>query len=325
MRDLLVIYDEDKEYGAKLCDALNADATFPFTVERAENPEELREAVEIDGAEVVLTSVKDIAPEGAKTVIFLSDVPGPATGIPTIFKYQPIGRIRQEILKAQRVFVDADSAAEKRITGPAWLGIASPVGRSLKTSFALVLGQLLAQTEKTLYVNLEPCPAFSALFGKRFSHDLSELFYAGMKEDWDGTGEFTETVHGLDVLAPAAVPEDVYQTDPVFLRTVLRKYAETNGFETVILDLGTEFRVMEAFLPTLSRMYVPGRKEPLAEAKVTEFREWLARVTDPSFEEKVEALTLPAPGLFSRGKADPEQLLFTELGDYVRTLLGGMY
>ena len=35
------------------------------------------------------------------------------------------------------------------------LGVYSPVGRCLKTSFALTMGKLLAQEERVLYPNLE--------------------------------------------------------------------------------------------------------------------------------------------------------------------------
>jgi len=325
MKECLVILDPDQGYGNELKNALNRDPGFPFHAAYAATTEEMEELVLNGGAEVVLSALKEALPDGVKTGIFLSDVPGYANGAPSIFKYQPAGKIRQEILKFQRVFEEADDPQGKTAGRITAIGVASPVGRAFKTSFSLVLGQLVAQNAKTLYVDLEPCPGFSALFGRKFPHDLSELFYEGMKEDWDGRGAFTETVHGLDVLAPAAVPEDIYGTDPPFIRNVILKYAEANGYETVIFDLGTEFRVQEAFVPALDKLYIPVRKDPLQEEKVNEYREWLARVTDPGFEEKTEVVTLPVPGLFSRGKYDPEQLLFTELGDYVRNLLGGLY
>lgn len=325
MKNLLVIYDSNREYAERLREALNKETGFPFHAKTAETAEELETLVRDSGAEVVLTSDRETVPDGTKTVILLTDVPGYAGGEPAVFRYQPAEKIRQAILKHQRLFEEEDDAAKLQRVRESWIGVASPVGRSLKTSFSLVLGQLLSQHSRTLYVNLEPCPGLTVLFGSRFSKDLSDLFYEAMKADWDGTGDFTETVHGLDVLAPAAVPEDIYQTDPAFLRTVIRKYASANQYETVVLDLGNEFRIAEAFLPTLSRLYVPVRKEALQEAKVAEFREWLTRVTEPSFEEKTEVIALPQPGLFSRGKFDPEQLLFTELGDTVRSMLGGMY
>ena len=325
MKDLLVIFDADAEYAKRLKRALNEEADFPFFAEVAENEEALEQLVKEDGAEVVLTSSCDSVPDGVKTVIVLADAPGYAEGKPAVFRYQPAGKIRQAVLDLVRPSSPED-AEVKSVTGRAtWIGVASPVGRSLKTSFSLVLGQLLSRQARTLYVNLEPCPGRSVLFGSRFSRDLSDLLYEGMKEDWDGTGDFTVSMHDLSVLAPAAVPEDVYQTDPGFLRAVLEKFVSANRYGIVVLDLGSEFRVTEAFLPILDRFYVPVRKEALQEAKVAEYREWLTRVTGPSFESKTEVLALPAPGLFSRGKFDPEQLVFTELGDVVRALLGGLY
>ena len=325
MKDLLAIYDADTEYALRLRDALNKENGFPYYAEVAKSEEELESLVRDSGAEVLLTSGGNPAPEGVKTVIRLTDAPGYAGGEPAVFRYQPAEKIRDAILKCRRVSEGLEEDRVARLHRETWIGVASPVGRALKTSFSLVLGQLLSQRQKTLYVNLEPCPGTAVLFGTGFSKDLSELLYEGMKADWDGSGEFTATVHGLDVLVPAAVPEDVYQTDPAFLSAVIRKFASANQYETVVADLGSEFRLTEAFLPFLDKLYVPTRNEPLQEAKVAEYREWLTRVTDPSFEHKTEVLSLPAPGLFSRGKFDPEQLVFTELGDAVRTLLGGLY
>ena len=325
MKTVLVIYDSDPEYASRLRDALNQDREFPFFAEVAKDESEAEALVRDSGAEVLLTSEKGVRPDGVKSVLLLTDVPGYAGAEPSVFRYQSAEQIRNAILKQQRMLDVSEEDSEKRIRYGSWIGVASPVGRALKTSFSLVLGQLLSQHAKTLYVNLEPCPGISELFGTRFSKDLSDLLYEGMKEDWDGSGDFTETIRGLDVLAPASVPEDVYETDPVFLRSVIRKYAAANLYENVILDLGNEFRVVGAFLPILDKFYVPTRNEPLQEAKIAEYREWLTRVTEPAFENKTEVLALPAPGLFSRGKFDPEQLVFTELGDAVRTLLGGLY
>ncbi|MDQ9824849.1 hypothetical protein RFZ44_16190, partial [Acinetobacter sp. 163] len=52
------------------------------------------------------------------------------------------------------------------------LGVYSPVGRCLKTSFALALGQILARERAVLYLNLEEYSGFEELIGKGFAHNL---------------------------------------------------------------------------------------------------------------------------------------------------------
>ena len=57
------------------------------------------------------------------------------------------------------------------------LGVYSPVGRCLKTSFALTIGKLLAQEERVLYLNLEEFSGLSVLMKEEYKSDLSDLLY----------------------------------------------------------------------------------------------------------------------------------------------------
>ena len=57
------------------------------------------------------------------------------------------------------------------------LGVFSPLGRCLKTSFALTLGQILAKDKAVLYLNMEEYSGFEELLGKGFAHNLSDLLY----------------------------------------------------------------------------------------------------------------------------------------------------
>ncbi len=325
MKELLAIYDTDNEYVKRLKSALNEDAAFPFFAVTAASREELDRILSEEQIQVLLISGKEEIPEGVKTVFRMTEVPGYVGGELSFCKYLPVGKIKEEILRKQSAFLDAEESADRPGDKTMYIGIASPVGRALKTSFGLVLGQLLAQNAHTLYVNLEPCPGTEVLFGRKPAKDLADVLFAGTREDWDGKESVEEQLHGLSLFPTAAVPEDIYQTDPAFLKEVLRKYVHANGYEAVVLDLGTEYRILEEFVPSLNKLYIPSRKEPVQEAKAAEFLEWVGRIADEEFREKAEVITLPMPGIFSRSKYDPEQLLFTELGDTVRSMLGGMY
>ena len=57
------------------------------------------------------------------------------------------------------------------------LGIYSPIGRCLKTSLALTLGQQLARDGKVLYLGLDAFAGFSRLIGNSCKNDLSDVLY----------------------------------------------------------------------------------------------------------------------------------------------------
>ena len=59
----------------------------------------------------------------------------------------------------------------------------SPLGRCLKTSFALTLGQILAKERAVLYLNLEEYSGFEEMLGKGFAQNLSDLLYFVRQEN----------------------------------------------------------------------------------------------------------------------------------------------
>lgn len=323
-KEMLVIWDEDALYAKNLCDALNRRENFPFScVVLSEDGGALSNAA------VLLVSERakrdEIQCPVTKETIFLTDVKGysAVNKKRAIFKYQPVSALEAEIMKAygegKERSHDRPGLSRTRV-----IAVASPVGRSLKTSFSFVLGQLLSQSSAVLYVNLEPFGAFSALFEEPFQYDLSDLlyaFHAGTEHTKEQEDAFLAHFHGLDFVAPAGTPEDVMTTDPAVIRDLVLKLAEVKAYDAVIVDIGPDFRHLLAMLPVTDKVYVPTRGDRMSREKTDLFVRWVQSLSRDEGPD-VETLELPAGNLFRSGKNYLEQLLFTELGDYVRKLLG---
>ena len=113
----------------------------------------------------------------ARQFLYLTDVRGYPVidGIRTVFKYQAVSGIETELLDGLAKGEEDTPEDGAALYRAKYIGVASPIGRCLKTSFCLTLGQLLSQKEHVLYMNLEPCSGFTALFEKEFPKDLSDL------------------------------------------------------------------------------------------------------------------------------------------------------
>ena len=105
---------------------------------------------------------------------------------PFVYKYQASDSLVSEVMN---YYAEAPSAEpvpllKKQVE---LIGIYSPVKRTLRTSFALTLGQLLAKERHVLYINLESYAGFSSLFGKGVQSGYygSDLFYQGRKQPAD--------------------------------------------------------------------------------------------------------------------------------------------
>lgn len=123
----------------------------------------------------------------AEQVIVLAEGPdGPeglerAEGPPGevwIDKYQSVEAVVRKVLEL---------AAQKGLLPPAarvgnrqemkLIGIYSPVGRCLQTTFSFTLGQLLARKHRVLYLNFECFSGLGKMLRQEFQADLSDLIY----------------------------------------------------------------------------------------------------------------------------------------------------
>jgi len=335
MKDTLLIYDTDPVYSRQLAEKLSLREDVPQEVHWFAEPEELLAAARAAEVPVVLAARGDrdeateellrLSKAGEIVLMFLTEIRGyeRIEDIPAVFKYRPVSLILKDILASAEEERERGSGAE--YTRASFIGVMSPVGRALKTSFCLTLGQLLSRGGRVLYVNLETCSGFRAIFGREFESDLSDLLYAYQTGGEAGAlPEVTESFHGVDVLPPASMPEDIYRTDPLLMKNLLLKLAREREYQFVILDLGTDFRLGEVLLPLCGLVYVPSRNEPVSETKAKEFMVWLERMKGDR-RIRAENLVLPQRQPFISGKEYSEQLLWSELGDFVRDLLGGMY
>jgi len=336
MKDTLLIYDSDPAYGRRLAEKLSLREDVSGDVHWFTDPGELLAAANSAARPLVLTVREENSPEleelirrskaGDCVLMYLTEIRGYSKidDIPAVFKYRPVSLILQDI--------DAFASEEREpgvgpgISRARFIGVMSPVGRALKTSFCLTLGQLLSQGGRVLFSDLETCSGFPALFEREFRYDLADFLYAF---ETGGAGnlqtENIENFHGLDFIPPARLAEDIYRTDPVLLKKLLLELVRIQNYDLVILDLGQDYRLGETLLPLCSQIYVPIRRDPLSEAKAAEFTDWLRRMDGGEGHLRVEELVLPARQTYVGGKEYPEQLLWSELGDYVRELLGGMY
>jgi len=335
MKDVLLIYDPDLYYGQNLAEKLSLREDLPQEVHWFSNPWEMMTAAKKAEKPLVLTvrepglkeqeELLNRARKGECVLMFLMEVPGydRVEDVPAIYKYRPVSLILQSIREiAEGRQKDADVADYCRAQ---IIGVMSPVGRALKTSFCLTLAQLLAQGGRVLYANLEMFSGFRYFVETAEASDLGEYLYEF--ETTEDCGFYLEkplTFHGVDILPPAKRPEDVYQTEPQTLKKMLLQLIWKQSYDVVVLDLGTDIRLAETLLPLCNQVYVPSRRDELSQAKVKEFMEWLAEeICEDSF--RIEEVILPYRQNFTAGRESTEQLLWSELGDYTRELLGGIF
>ena len=328
MQEIIAVYSDDMDFSENLCRKLQDRGRIPYQLKAYRSREELQEFLQDHPQGAILIDRQAADPEILKLkagqFLYLTDVRGYPVidGIRTVFKYQAVSGIETELLDGLAKGEEGLPENGTALFRAKYIGVASPVGRCLKTSFCLTLGQLLSQKEQVLYINLEPCSGFTALFEKEFPKDLSDLLYAyETGKPGDSVTEYVENFHGLDFVPPVCAPEDIYKTDPALIRKVITDLQRVGAYDTVILDLSSDLRLSEGLIPMCRKLYLPVRKELISDAKVREYRRWLDHILDGNAALRTEEIELPYYQSFSSGKQYLEQLLWSELGDFVRSQL----
>ena len=93
----------------------------------------------------------------------------------------------------------------------------SPVGRTMKTTFALTMGQILAKRKAVLYMNLEEYSGFEYLLEQTYEQTMGDLLYYLRQKVPNWTmrmNRMIQTMNNLDFLPPVFTPGDIQSTTP---------------------------------------------------------------------------------------------------------------
>ena len=204
------------------------------------------------------------------------------------------------------------------------IGVYSPVGRAQKTSFALTLGQILARERTVLYVNMENYSGFEELLGEEYERNLSDLLYFARQENTNLVHKIqgmVRSIQNMDYIPPAVGPMDIQEASLREWTLLLEQIVQNSAYETVILDIGEGVSELFQILDLCDQIYMPVRGDAVSAAKMNQF-ESLLRIWDfTGVLDKIRKVKLPFHSTSRTGKGYFEDLVWSELGDYVRQLL----
>ena len=91
----------------------------------------------------------------------------------------------------------------------------------------------------------------------------------------------------------------------------------------VVLDLGCLARGMEPLLEICDLIYSPIKEDCVSSAKLEAWQEYLEQSGRSHIWERVRLLKLPRPNAVWQTETYLEQLLWGDMGDFIRNLLKG--
>mgnify|MGYP000078486855 FL=1 len=160
-KNIFAVCDLEVDYAFNFMDYLNQKRNLPFEIQAFTTAESLLAYGKENHIELLLISDKAMRKEireiGIGKIIILSEGvhPPELDQYSSVYKYQSSADVIREVMACY-----GEEKALNPVAFPALkktmeiVGVFSPLGRCLKTSFSLALGQILARERAVLYLNL---------------------------------------------------------------------------------------------------------------------------------------------------------------------------
>lgn len=330
MKKILAVYDRDEQYGKRLSEYLNRKESIPFSMVFFTNEEALVQYAKQYTIDMLLLQESSmnraIQELSIPRIAYLTEAQGHIAGGKEhfVYKFQSSDHVIRELMACYETMDMQVMQAIASLRPVNIVGIYSPVARCLKTSFALTLGQVLSKNQLVLYINFEEFSGLESLFGKVFSADLADaVFYFSQGQIKRQIGSIVENWHNMDYIPPVRYPEDFADVTAAMMADMIKEIAAVCHYDVILLDFGSSIRFASALLCHCQRIYMPILEDPVSSGKLEAFESWMKMKNQTEVLAKITRLKLPFHRGFGNGEMYLEQLLWGELGDYVRTLVKG--
>lgn len=330
-KKIFAVCDLEVEYAYHFMEYLSRKKAIPFEARVFTSRETFLQYAKKNPVELLLISEKALCEEindlDIGQTIVLAEVKGSAEygPYPSVYKYQSSGQvIRETMVQYGKSHQEEAAVLPLAVGKKEIIGIYSPVGRTMKTTFALTLGQILAKERAVLYVNLEEYSGFEYLLEHSYEQDLGDLLYY-LRQNTPNLGlrlsGIVQSMNNLDFLPPVLSPADILHTRSEEWLRLLQVIEKESSYETVILDLGDGVSELCRILERCKKVYMPVRNDPVSQAKVKQFEKLIELSCQSGLADQIQKLHLPYHRNVHRGMGYLDDLVWSELGDYVRELL----
>ena len=331
-KKVLAVYDTDPRYAERLSDYVNRKEKGIFKAQAFTSKECLEEFAKRTDIDVLLMGNpidnEDVSSIRSVQKIYLTEERSRESGKGEreIYKYQSGDDIIREVMEAYcevpgvKAVFPGLSGKEKRI-----IGVYSPVGRCGKTSLSLSIGQILAKEEKVLFISLDTFTGFSQILDERWKRDLSDLIYYYKQGRFQAL-RMNAIIYYLGDMAfipPIRYPDDYNQISAEEMAEFLRQMMTEGDYRTIVLDIGNYNRQVIPILDVCQVIYMPVKEDLFSQAKIREFESYIETFGSSGMMEKFHKIHIPYVTGTRRMEHFPQELLWGDMGDFVRGLLKG--
>ena len=331
-KQVFAVCDLEAEFACNFMDYLNKKKNIPFEIQAFTNVESLVAYLRENPVELLLISADAMCDEigeldiGKIVILTEGNKPSEFVDYSGVYKYQASSDIVREVMAcygAEKSILPVKSPILKR--GTELIGVYSPIGGCLQTSFALTLAQIIGKDRSVLYLNLEEYSGFEESTQKKYTHTLSDLLYFAKQGDINLTAKMNgmiESMGSVDFIPPVQSPEDIRGSRWQDIERLLGEISIHSNYDTIIIDVGNGIDEVFQLLEMCKTVYVPTKKDDISKCKIREFENLLRIRGYTQVLTRLVRLKPLGDQIDIRFGIDTEQMIWSPLGDYIRQLLG---
>ena len=325
-KKIMAFYDSESDYAEDMAAYLIKQSGFPYELHTYTEEEKLLDFGKEEDIALLLVSESDYTYEvaGLKTEkTLLLNESGKITGenIKNISKYQRAENIYREITGEIATMITGEESLIKDNGQVKIIGLYSPIRRCLQTSFALTLGQALAEKKKVLYISFEHYAGWNQLLDKSVRGDLAALLYFSKEPDERflcRLQSIAMQIGSLHYIPPVYSGQNLIYVTGKEWRELIGKIARCGGYDYLILDLSESIQGIFDLPKLCDRIYTIVREDGYAQGKIAQYEELLREYQCDEIISRTKKQLLPN---FTRLPERIEQYTRGELAEYIRKLI----
>ncbi len=239
-------------------------------------------------------------------------------------KYQRAEEILKVLLQIYVEIADTSLPRLNKSYNTTFIGSYTPVHRSMQTSMALAMSQMLAKEHPTLYLNFEHFAGIAEIVPDMQTMDMADLLYFmnAEKEKFRLRMQtMLKRVGNLDYIPPMKSGQNLLTVTAEEWIGLFRKIEELGEYEYVILDLTESMQGLFDILRMCKRVFTMTREDRIAKSKLLQYEQLLSLYEYEDVLQKTERVTPPYMQKFPE---ELEQLTRGDMAALVSSLLKGV-
>lgn len=295
----LVLCDTEEEYAQLMTDYLQKQKDLPWVLRTYTDVQELlREGLDAVTLLVVAESAyteefRQLAP--SRLVVLNESGLMRWKNLYYVDKYQKAEDVLRYLLEIYMEIVDNPLPRLQKSCKTVFIGNYSPVHRSMQTSMALTLSQLLAKDHATLYLNFEHYAGLPELVADTQTHDIADLLYF-LETDQEKFRLRLQTmikhIGQLDYVPPMKSGQNLLTVTAAEWLGFFQKIEELGEYEYVVLDLSESMQGLFQILRLCRRIFTVTREDRIAQSKLLQYEQLLSLCEYEDVLEKTKCLSL---------------------------------